>query len=297
MPRGKIMEALEQIAAESSDAFVALHRLRVEEWHQSLPYRLGEFYFNERYKHHKPSIRHEEAKTFDDFLKLAKTTPEKFLASIDEARLDMAYEAGIFGLPARYDFNVGEEAIEHTADKLAAASAHANRMSGHKFNSYRRRNGDANGRSNGNGFSYKPEIPYRSVNGVNVAAAVELGMGYRNFDRLHGKDGEPAADRYWDYSLNEVSRDYRGFDQELFSRPRYDRRNHSEQSMPKIDWQAEREWRNKRNYRRTKQNAAYLTSRESARVKESVARINESIDRNPQSAFGRTNNSRPKYSS
>src|SRR3989338_3276762 len=91
MPRAKMMKALEHIAAEGSMAFDALHRLRVEEHYQSLPYRLGEFYFNEKYRQKKPLINHEEAKTFDEFLKLAKTTPSEFLASIDEARLDMAY--------------------------------------------------------------------------------------------------------------------------------------------------------------------------------------------------------------
>lgn len=282
MPRGKIIKALEQIAAESWVAFGALHRLRVEEWHQSLPYRLGEFYFNERFSHHKPKFGDKAAQTFDQFLEMSNTTPEKFLASIDESRLDMAYEAGIFSLPARYDFHLGEEAIEHMADKLAADSAHANRMSGHKFNSYRERNGNGNGRSSGGGFKYRPEIPYHSppVSTANIVRRV------RKWNELEASPEIKAMyGGYFDDSLSKlhpmdsevVYRQRYGRRNHPDYRQRYGRRNHPEQSMPKIDWQAERDWRNQRHKTRTKQNAAYLTSRESQRARESVAKLHEAI--------------------
>lgn len=147
---------------------------------------------------------------------------------------------------------------EALVDKVVQHNDHANDMTGHRFRSYRHKRDFRENARGGKGFSYKPEIPYRVAGQGTV--------------HLNG-----AA-----VTSNGVEEQYDDLD-EAFFRQKYARKNHPDQSMPKVEWAVERDWRN--NYRNY-ESYVYLHK---VGLKAATAKVREEDRRNHLALFrGRT---------
>jgi hypothetical protein len=138
--------------------------------------------------------------------------------------------------------------IDRMAERLMAANNYANHASGHRYNQYRDRKGVPKRRAGG-GFSFRPEIPFRRA-----------GNGQGVYDGDGVSEDEPGYLYYEDDEL---------------AMPRYDRKNHPDQSMPKVDWPHVRHWANY--YRR--QRAPTTSDSENARAQ--MDKLRKAIDADP----------------
>jgi len=140
---------------------------------------------------------------------------------------EAAIKSGVFDLP-NLDVSLNGMVLEHQVNRILSHNKQANDSSGNKYNVCRDRQRRENRRRSGRGFSYRPEIP-------SLAAGNGGCSGYE-----------------WLYE---------DFDDALFA-PRYARKHHPEQSMPKVEWSAVRKWKNKQKQCRKK---VAMASRENRR--------------------------------
>lgn len=136
------------------------------------------------------------------------------IGEITDEEMVKAEKEGIFE-SGRLNVNLGflnGSMPDELVEKIVAKGRYANNSKGHKINSSRKRKKKRNKRKSGGGFSFKPEIAY-----LNKAR----GVVYLNEDY-----GGPYSD-------------------DDLSRPRYDRKNHTEQTLSKIEWSVVREWRSR----------------------------------------------------
>ena len=110
-------------------------------------------------------------------------------------------------------------------DKIQASINYLNRSRGNKLNETRRRKEKHNRRISGGGFSYKPEIGYSQGGPIKVNPIF--------YDSQEGSSLLEESILIDDLHEDEL-------------RAKYERRNHEPQSTPKIEWEVERRWRNKR---------------------------------------------------
>lgn len=130
---------------------------------------------------------------------------------------------------------LGELSAEHLAVKMQTANRRFNQSSGHKIGVQRdKRRFRSRQRKGGGGFSYKPEIAYVQAGSGECLSAYlgreEYGWGVVSLRDLSGEN--EMLDR----------------EEDSLFRQRYERKdsNHPAQSMPKVEWAAVRNRRNRR---------------------------------------------------
>ena len=157
-----------------------------------------------------------------------------------EPTVEEIFAAKEAGVFDQSEIYVPEEVPGKVVDKVVRYGRLLNECSGHNLDASGRRRERRRTRRSGGGFSYRPEIPYQQAG---------------NGEFLDCGDG------YEDSGL-----------------PRYGRKNHPEQSLPKIEWAVERSWRNK--YR--KPSNRFNTTVESKRLKAQVAKARRVVVENPE---------------
>ncbi len=143
-----------------------------------------------------------------------------------------------------------QDVIDSVVEKLLAENNHVNQSNGHHYNVSRKRQKPTKPHNSGKGFKYRPELA----------------------SRRRG-NGEFSSENYDD--------SYSELEEELDSTTRYDRGYHPQQSLPKIDWQNERKWRNNGRKRRR------VSSEESRKVRRAHESMNWIIDKNGVPKFRR----------